>query len=251
MLERVYFWVQKRKNLKGGERGNMPIQTVSYLAAFVAGVVSFFSPCILPMIPVYIMFMTGASLEEEVAGNRKKAFIRTLFFVLGFTILFMIMGSTVTFIGAIFQQNRDMLSKISGLLIIFFGVILMGGFKIPFPNISIRMPKAVSGNLSAMLMGMAFVVAWTPCFGGVLAGILALAGTSQTWLQGMILLGVYSAGMGIPFLLTALFINEFSRLLQKMEKAVPIMLKLFGILMIVFGGLIFFNKLTVLMKVFN
>ncbi len=228
----------------------MPIQTVSYIAAFVAGVVSFFSPCILPMIPVYIMFMTGVSLEEEVSGNRKKAFIRTLFFVVGFTILFMIMGSSITFIGSMFQQHREILVKISGILIIIFGLVLMGGFKIPFPNISVRMPKAVSGNLSAMLMGMAFVVAWTPCFGGILAGILALAGTSQTWLQGMILLGVYSLGMGVPFLLTALFINEFSRLIQKMEKVVPIMLKVFGTLMVLFGVLIFFDKLTAIMAMF-
>ncbi len=227
----------------------MPVATVSYITAFTAGVLSFFSPCILPMIPVYIMFMTGVSLEEEVVGNRKKAFIRTVFFVMGFAILFMLMGSSATFIGKIIQQNKMLFMKISGILVIVFGVMLTGIVKIALPKISVRLPQSMSGNLSAFVMGMAFVVAWTPCFGPILAGILVLAGTTQTWIQGMILLGVYALGMGVPFLLTALFINEFSKFIQKMENIVPVMLKMLGVLMIVFGVLIFFNKLTWLFSV--
>ncbi len=222
----------------------MPIQTVSYITAFIAGVLSFFSPCILPMIPVYIMFMTGVSLEEEVMGNRRKAFMRTSFFVLGFTLLFMIMGTSATFIGKVVQQNKLLFMKLSGILIIIFGVMLTGMLKVTFPKISVRLPKSISGNLSAFVMGMAFVVAWTPCFGPILAGILVMAGSTQTWFHGMFLLGVYALGMGVPFLLTALFINEFSRLIQNMEKVIPMMLKVLGTLMIVFGLLIFFNKLT-------
>ncbi len=108
------------------------------------------------------------------------------------------------------------------------------------------MPQGLSGNIGALVMGMAFAAGWTPCFGPVLAGILVMAGGSATFTKGIVLLLVYSLGMGIPFLLTALFINAFTSMLQRMEKVVPVIMKIGGIIMIVFGVLIFFDKVTML-----
>lgn len=226
----------------------MSFGQVSYVAAFMAGVFSFFSPCILPMIPAYIMFITGASLEEDVKGNRIKAVVRTSFFILGFTIIFMIMGTSASLIGRMFQENREIFTKISGGLIVFFGLVLMGVIRSPFQSSRIRLPKAVKGNAGAFLVGMAFAAGWTPCFGPVLAGILVLASASSTWGQGVFLLATYALGMGIPFLLTALFINEFSRVLQKSEKIVPVVLKIGGGIMVVFGLLVFFDKMMWLLN---
>lgn len=224
----------------------MPFGDVSYYAALTAGVLSFFTPCILPMIPAYIMFITGSSLEEEVTANRRLAVGRTLLFILGFTVIFVIMGTSATLVGRLFVQNRGIFTKVAGAIIVFFGLVLAGFIKSPFKSGGIRMPQGLSGNLGALVMGMAFAAGWTPCFGPVLAGILVMAGGSATFSKGVLLLLTYSIGMGIPFLLTAMFINVFVSALQKMEKVVPVILKAGGIIMIVFGTLIFFDKVTML-----
>lgn len=224
----------------------MPFADVSYIAALTAGVLSFFTPCILPMIPAYIMFITGSSLEEEVASNRKLAVGRTLMFILGFTVIFVIMGTSASLIGRAFIQYRGLFTKLSGAIIIFFGAVLAGFVKSPFKSGGLRVPKGLTGNLGALVMGMAFAAGWTPCFGPVLAGILVMAGASATLSKGILLLLVYSIGMGIPFLLTAMFINVFVSLLQRMEKIVPVLLKVGGVVMILFGLLIFFDKVVLI-----
>jgi len=222
----------------------MPFGDISYIAALTAGIISFFTPCILPMIPAYIMFITGSSLEEDVMSNRKLAVGRTLLFILGFTIIFVIMGTSATLVGRLFIQNRAIFTKLSGAIIIFFGLVLSGLVKSPLKSSGIKMPQGLSGNIGALVMGMAFAAGWSPCFGPVLAGILVMAGGSATFGKGIALLLIYSIGMGIPFLLTALFINAFTSALQRMEKVVPILLKVGGIVMIVFGALIFFDKVN-------
>jgi len=226
----------------------MPFGDVSYLAALAAGFLSFFTPCILPMIPAYIMFITGSALEEDVVNNRKLAVGRTLLFVLGFTIIFIIMGTSASLVGQMFNRNRIVFTKLSGAIIVFFGLILAGFVKSPFKSGGIRMPKGLSGSAGALVMGMAFAAGWTPCFGPVLAGILVLAGASSSISKGILLLLTYSVGMGIPFLLTALFINVFVSLLQKMERVVPVILKIGGTIMIIFGLLIFFDKVVWITK---
>ncbi len=226
----------------------MPFVDISYIAALTAGVLSFFTPCILPMIPAYIMFITGASLEEDVASNRKLAVGRTLLFILGFTVIFVIMGTSASLLGRIFVQNRMVFSKLSGLIIIFFGLVLAGLVKSPLKSSGIRMPQGLGANLGAFIMGMAFAAGWTPCFGPVLAGILVMAGGAATVTKGMLLLLVYSLGMGIPFLLTALFIGIFAKFLQRMERVVPIVLKVGGFIMILFGLLIFFDRVSLITR---
>ena len=169
---------------------------------------------------------------------------RTLAFILGFTIVFIIMGSSATIIGKVFIRNKDIFSKISGIIIIVFGLNMMGIIKLKFLNFNKRAaaPKKIVNWFSSMLMGMAFAAGWTPCFGPVLASILIFAGGSATISKGIILLLIYSIGMGIPFILTALFINVFDKLLTRSEKVLKYIPIISGVVMVIFGLLVFFNK---------
>ncbi|WP_025642206.1 cytochrome c biogenesis CcdA family protein [Schnuerera ultunensis] len=222
----------------------MDLGNVSLPIAFGAGFLSFFSPCILPLIPVYIMYMTGVNLESEMEERRLIALTRTTGFVIGFTIIFMIMGTSASFIGKIFIRNKEIFSKVSGALIVIFGLNMMGIIKFRFLNMEKKMkaPKKVSNWFSSILMGMAFAAGWTPCFGPVLASILIYAGGAATVSKGIYLLFIYSVGMAIPFLLTALFINVFSKFLEKTEKVMVYIPKIGGLIMVIFGMLVFFNK---------
>ncbi len=218
---------------------------VSLPMAFGFGFLSFFSPCILPMIPVYIMYITGVSMESELEERRVLALKRTFAFVLGFTIVFMIMGTSASLIGRIFIRNKGVFSKISGVLIIFFGLNMAGILKLNFLNIEKKMkaPKKITNSFSSTLMGMAFAAGWTPCFGPVLASILVFAGNSDTVLKGSFLLLIYSIGMAIPFILTALFIGIFTKLMNKGERFMKYVPTIGGWLMIIFGLLVFFDKM--------
>lgn len=218
---------------------------VSLPMAFGFGFLSFFSPCILPMIPVYIMYITGVSMESELEERRVLALKRTFAFVLGFTIVFMIMGTSASLIGRIFIRNKGIFSKISGVLIIFFGLNMAGILKLNFLNIEKKMkaPKKITNSFSSTLMGMAFAAGWTPCFGPVLASILVFAGNSDTVLKGSFLLLIYSIGMAIPFILTALFIATFTKLMNKGERFMKYVPTIGGWLMIIFGLLVFFDKM--------
>lgn len=222
----------------------MDLGNVSLPIAFGAGFISFFSPCILPLIPVYIMYMTGVNLESEMEERRLIALTRTIGFVIGFTIIFMIMGTSASFIGKVFIRNKEIFSKVSGALIVIFGLNMMGITKFRFLNMEKKMkaPKKVSNWFSSILMGMAFAAGWTPCFGPVLASILIYAGGAATVSKGVYLLFIYSVGMAIPFLLTALFINVFSKFLEKTEKIMAYVPKIGGLIMVIFGILVFFNK---------
>ncbi|WMM25305.1 cytochrome c biogenesis protein CcdA [Tissierella sp. MB52-C2] len=217
---------------------------VSIPIAFGAGFLSFFSPCILPLIPAYIMYITGVDMEDELEKKRLFALTRTFGFIIGFTIIFMIMGTSASFLGKIFVKNKEAFSKISGIIIILFGLNMMGILKLRFLNFERRAkaPKKVTNWFSSILMGMAFAAGWTPCFGPVLASILMYAGGASTISKGIYLLLVYSIGMAIPFILTALFINGFTRLMNKADKFMKYIPIISGLIMVVFGLLVFFNK---------
>lgn len=219
-------------------------ENISYTIALAAGFVSFFSPCIIPLIPAYIMYLTGATMEEELQDKRWFALTRTLGFVLGFTIIFIIMGTSASFIGKVFIRNKKIFSKISGILIILFGLNMMGILKIGLINKErkVKRPKKITNWFSSTVMGMAFAAGWTPCFGPVLASILMYAGGSDTISKGVILLLVYSIGMAIPFILTALFINVFIDLMNRAEKLLFYLPKIGGLIMVIFGILVFFDK---------
>lgn len=230
----------------------MGVQEVSIPLAFITGVLSFFSPCILPLIPVYIMYLTGTTAETEVNKRRLLAVTRTLGFILGFTVVFIIMGLSASALGQLFAQHRLLLLRISGIIMILFGLNMIGLFKLSFIKLPklIDSPKNVTSFFSAFVMGLAFAAGWTPCFGPILASIVIYAGASSTMTQGIVLLLVYSLGMAIPFLLTALFINAFNKLLDKSEKFIQYVPKISGIILILFGLLIVTNKLVQLTNLF-
>ncbi len=223
----------------------MFLKEVSWGMAFLAGFLSFFSACILPLIPAYIMYLTGSTIEAEVNKRRIFALTRTLGFILGFTIIFMIMGVSVSFIGRVFVRNRDIFSKISGLLIILFGLNMMGllNFGV-LKKINIKAPKKITNWFSSILMGMAFAAGWSPCFGPVLGAILVYAGGTETVGQGVLLLLIYSIGMAIPFILTALFINKFIELMDKYEEYLKYINIVGGSLLVLFGLLVFFDRVV-------
>jgi len=190
------------------------------------------------------MYITGVSMENELKAKRLFVLKRTIGFILGFTIVFIIMGSSASFIGRIFIRNKEIFSKVSGILIIILGLKMMGIINLKFLNMERRIaaPRKVTNWFSSILIGMAFAAGWTPCFGPVLASILVYAGSSDTVSKGIYLLLVYSIGMGIPFILTALFINVFNKFITKAEKFIIYIPKISGFIMIVFGLLVFFNK---------
>ncbi|PAB58384.1 cytochrome c biogenesis CcdA family protein [Anaeromicrobium sediminis] len=216
---------------------------VSLSIAFGAGFLSFFSPCILPLIPVYIMYITGISMENELEERKLYVLKRTIGFVIGFTIIFMIMGTSASFIGKIFVRNKILFSKVSGLLTIIFGLKMMGILKLNFLSMEkkFKAPQKITNWFSAILVGMAFAAGWTPCFGPVLASILIYAGGTATVSKGVYLLGMYSLGMAIPFLATALFSNYLSKFMSRAEKFAVYIPKISGFMMVVFGILVYFN----------
>lgn len=223
---------------------------VSYPIALGAGILSFFSPCLLPMIPAYIMYVTGADFEEDISRRKFLAVTRTLGFIIGFTIIFMIMGTSATFLGRFFIQNKQLFFRISGVLIIAFGLNTMGVLRLGFLSSEkrVKSPKRITNWFSSILMGMAFAAGWTPCFGPVLASILVYAGAAGTLSKGVLLLLVYSMGMAIPFMLTALFINVFTRWMERAEGFMKYMPYISGIILVIFGVLIFFNRLVDISK---
>ena len=183
-------------------------------------------------------------MEEDLKDKRLLALSRTLGFIIGFTIIFVIMGTSASFMGKVFIRNKKIFAKISGLLITFFGLNMMGIFNIGFLNRTrqVSTPKKVTNWFSSTLMGMAFAAGWTPCFGPVLASILVYAGGTDTVSKGVILLLIYSIGMAIPFILTALFINIFIDLVNRTEKFLIYLPKIGGLIMVIFGLLVFFDK---------
>ena len=230
----------------------MGVENVSLSIAFGAGVLSFFSPCILPLIPAYIMYITGISVRDELSNNKILVLTRTLGFVIGFTIIFIIMGTSASFLGRIFVRNKEIFSKISGMLIILFGLKMMGILNLQFLDMQkkFKINMKTTNWFGSILMGMAFAVGWTPCFGPVLASILIYAGSSDTVSKGIYLLLTYSIGMAIPFILTALFIDIFSKVFNRTKKIMIYIPKVCGVIMVVFGVLMFLNKLIDISRLF-
>lgn len=224
---------------------------ISITAAFFAGLLSFFSPCVLPLIPAYITYITGTAVEEELENKKSLALTRTLGFVLGFTIIFMIMGISASFIGRLFRVYKTLFAKISGILIIGLGLNMMGILNLNIINKgrSFKLPKITSW-FSSVLVGMAFAAGWTPCVGAVLGTILILAGNTGTITAGFYLLLVYSLGLAIPFILTALLISKFGKFLTKSEKVLPYVTKIGALVVIALGILIFFNKTYLIANMF-
>ncbi|MGH9455734.1 MAG: cytochrome c biogenesis CcdA family protein [Terriglobia bacterium] len=220
--------------------------------AFVAGVVSFLSPCVLPLVPGYISMLSGVSMDELKGGGDAalvQRIIRNSFaFVIGFSIVFIALGASATFVGTFLLSRRTIFNIIAGLIIIVFGLHLTGLIKIPllYRDARIHTGAPKRGLLGAFLLGLAFAFGWTPCIGPILAGILALAATRHTVFQGMFLLAIYSAGLAIPFLATSLGLSQFLKFYGRFRKHLHAVEVASGVLLIVIGALIALNKFTVL-----
>ena len=178
--------------------------SLGLFVAFAAGLLSFLSPCVLPLVPSYIGFLTGMSLPE-MAARRRVALLHALLFVLGFSLVFMLLGASATALGRALNYYQQWLQRIGGVLIILFGLVCLGVIKAPFLSQErrLQLEQKPVGLLGSALVGMAFGAGWTPCIGPVLGAILGLAATSHDLSRGMLLLGVYSAGLAVPFLLAA------------------------------------------------
>ena len=235
------------------------MDNVNLLTAALAGLVSFLSPCVLPLIPGYISFISGISLQdlrERGPVDRavlRRAFLSSVWFVLGFSFVFIALGASASALGKIFLQKLDLFRQVAGVVIIGFGLHLVGIFRIPFLQYEKRMEvgKPPLTAVGAFVVGAAFAFGWTPCIGPILAGILALAATEQTVLRGMILLGVYSLGLGIPFLLTSVGVQVFWRWFTRFKKYLRIVEVASGLLLVVIGILVLTNRLTVLARHFQ
>lgn len=232
------------------------MENVTVVTALLAGLLSFVSPCVLPLVPAYISFMTGVSVSgmRSATGNtvRWQAGLHSLLFVLGFSTVFIALGASATFLSRALMQHMQLLAQIGGGLIILFGLHYMGLFRVGFLNMEARfnLQKKPPGLLGAYLIGLAFAFGWTPCVGPILATILAIAGAQESVGQGIALLAVYSAGLGIPFILAGVAINFFFRFFARIRNHMHTLEVVSGVLLVVVGLLILlgdFNQLSILL----
>ena len=226
---------------------------VTLVAAFAAGFLSFISPCVLPLIPGYISFVSGASLEDMCAGHgaaRRHVLLRSVAFVAGFSLVFIALGASATAIGRFILDKLPLLSKIAGVLIIVFGLHMMGAFRLGFLDTEKRAQaqRKPAGPGGAFLVGIAFAFGWTPCIGPILAGILVVAGSRETIAEGVWLLTVYSLGLGVPFLLTSLAIDRFFSVAARIRRHYHAIELVSGGLLVAIGVLIFTGQLTVIVR---
>jgi len=227
------------------------MDNISFLTAFAAGLISFLSPCVLPLVPGYISIISGFSLDQLKDQQRNASLTRTVLlnsvmFILGFSITFISLGASASWLGQILLSRMHLLYRIAGIIIIIFGLHLLGIFKINFLYQdkrfhSVQKPR---GILGALLLGLAFAFGWTPCIGPILAGILTIASTKETVAQGVFLLAVYSLGLGIPFLLTSLGLNQFLAFYGRFKRHFHAVEMVSGALVIAVGVLILTNNLS-------
>jgi len=233
------------------------MQEVTLLAAFFAGILSFISPCVLPLIPGYLSFVSGVTLDEMRGTGtattappdvRRRAVFMSVAFVLGFSLVFISLGASATALGTLLMEHLSLLGKIAGVVIILFGLHMMGVLKIGLLYSEKRMQTSgkPAGFFGAMLVGIAFAFGWTPCIGPILAAILAVAATQDSVGQGVKLLAVYSAGLGVPFIATSLAINKFFAASARIRKHYHAIEVASGVLLVTVGVLIFTNRFTVI-----
>lgn len=226
---------------------------VGFLAAFGAGVLSFLSPCVLPLVPPYLCFLGGLSMDqlqgavaqEERAQLRRRTLAAALAFVLGFATVFVSFGATASAIGRLLAEHSLLLGQIAGVIIIVLGLHFLGVFKIAFLNRDIRFhPEKPAGLIGAYVVGLAFAFGWTPCVGPVLAGILFLAGSEETVWRGALLLAAYAAGLGLPFVLAALLLDRAIAGLRRLRRWIPVFERTTGAFLVITGVLFLTGRLS-------
>ena len=215
---------------------------VTYLGALLAGLLSFASPCVLPLVPPYLCFLAGTSINElsdehMPAAAWRKVVLSAIAFVAGFATVFVAMGASASFLGSFITRHLDTLSVIAGIIIIILGLHFLGVFRIAFLYRDFRMegPKKSVGLLGAYVVGLAFAFGWTPCVGPVLAAILFIAGQQGDVTRGALLLLAYALGIGIPFVLAAVFFRPFMDAMKRLRKHMGVVEKVTGGLLVLTG----------------
>ena len=226
-------------------------ESVGIIAAFTAGILSFLSPCVLPLIPGYLSFITGYTTTElaEDRPSTSAVLIPSALFVLGFSLVFVAFGASASVLGAYLFDYRDVLTRVAGVVVVVFGFFMLGVIKLPwlYGEKRVEMSKARSfGRGAALVMGMAFAFGWTPCVGPILGSILAIAGSTGSVSQGVVLLLAYSLGLGVPFILTALLFSRLTTTLKWLNRNSLTINRVAGILLMIVGVLIFTGQLGVL-----
>ena len=229
------------------------MENVGFFTAFLFGLLSFISPCVLPIVPGYLSFISGVSFEEiqntaDRSRVRFQIILHSLLFIAGFSVVFIALGASATAVGQFLKTQIDILTKIAGIIIIIFGIHMMGIIKIPFLNYEKRFHAQGKpiGLFGAFIVGIAFAFGWTPCIGPILAAILTIASQQDTVMKGIFLLSSYSLGLGIPFLLTGLSLSVFFNLFNKFKKYLHTVEVVGGVLLVIVGILIMTNSLNIL-----
>jgi len=214
-----------------------------YLIAFGAGLISFLSPCVLPLIPGYISYISGQSLQE-ILNKKEINFFPLILFCLGFSTVFVLLGASASFLGQTLLQNSEILRIVAGIVIIIFSLQLIGIINIPYLNFEKRFDAKESRNiLFPYVIGVAFGFGWTPCIGPILGSILALASIEETLTRAVILLILYSLGLAIPFVLSGYLIQKFLLFSKNFRKNINLISKIGGIILLITGILILTNQL--------
>ncbi|MCK4532981.1 sulfite exporter TauE/SafE family protein [bacterium] len=221
------------------------MKDVSILIAFSAGILSFFSPCILPLLPVYISFISGLSVDElqgvdteNLQNSFRKIFIETLLFISGFSVVFISLGASAAYLGNLIFANQRLIELIGGTIILLFGLHVCGIFKVKRLQYEKKFHLVCKPAtfIGSFIVGAVFALGWTPCVGPILGSILALAATKKNLTEGILLLGFYSLGLAIPFLLVSLSIGKIMGWLAKVKKGFNLITRITGILLIVIGA---------------
>jgi cytochrome c-type biogenesis protein len=226
---------------------------VNFFVAFAAGILSFLSPCVLPLIPSYLSFISGVSLEEmrydqTVKRVRGRIVLNSIAFVAGFSLVFISLGVSASFLGSLFFSYRNVIRIVGGLFILLVGLYLIGLFKIAALEryLQFNLKDKPAGYMGSVLVGITFAVAWTPCVGPILGAILALAGTSGEVGRGTMLLSSYAAGLGLPFFLSAVAVNSFFKFSQSFRRYIEAFHVAGGILLVIVGLLLVTDYMTML-----
>jgi cytochrome c-type biogenesis protein len=234
------------------------VESVPLLVAFSAGLLSFLSPCVLPLVPSYVTFITGLSLDEverklTPPAVRRTAALHSLAFIAGFSLVFVVLGASATAAGQFFREQQIVIRKVGGVLVVLFGLYLAGLLPLRFLSLDRRVHLGVKpvGYVGTALVGVAFAAGWTPCIGPILGTILTLAATGEQVHTGVMLLAVYATGLGLPFFLASIGTTSFLTLFSRFKRLLRPVSLLSGGLLVLVGVLIFTNYLAILSTYLN
>jgi len=228
---------------------------MGYITAFLGGLLSFLSPCVLPLIPSYVSFITGISFDDFKTGDkariRRLTLVNSFAFVLGFSTVFVLLGVSSSYVGRIFAVYYDHIRIIGGIIIIVFGLYVMGVLKLNFlaSDKRVHLHSKPRGHFGSFIVGLTFGAGWTPCIGPILGSILLIASTTGSALQGFKLLLVYSLGLAVPFMATSLAINSFLSHYSSIQKYMRLIMFLSGLLLIAFGVILLTDKVHLLLSI--